>query len=79
MGNGLRCVFCLVLRGFFLLKKRCSADFDTGRALFDQKKFRESVTWFEKEWVTLSKAKQLESEDGVSLCQFLGTGESFLE
>jgi hypothetical protein len=49
-----------------------SADFDAGRALFDQKRFRESIVAFEKEWNKLLQGKVLDSEDGVSLCQFLG-------
>ncbi len=49
-----------------------SSDFDEGRSLFDQKRFRESLVFFEREFARLSKEKLLDSEDGVSLCQFLG-------
>jgi hypothetical protein len=49
-----------------------SKDFDQGRELFDKKQFRPSIACFFKEWARMSADKQLDSEDGVTQCQFLG-------
>ncbi len=46
--------------------------FDKGRELFDARRFREAAVLFEREFRRMAAERTLMSEDGVTLCQFLG-------
>ncbi len=49
-----------------------SEQYDKGRELFDQRRFKEAASCFDKEYARLTRDRLLATEEAVTLCQFFG-------